>query len=131
MIEVAPGRVRGLFLREERPGPAAELVRRAEANCACVRDCLPEAMIRQVQALASDNAAVGGRNAVALVNEVPLENLTDVFVDVSGPLAGRRISAHPAPASVRLNIDRRGAPKPARSRLGRAGYSTCDQIDPG
>src|SRR3954453_18156567 len=69
MHGVAPGRLRGVFLREERPGPAPELVRRADANCAQLAAWLPGAMIRPIQALATDNAAVGGRNAVALVNE--------------------------------------------------------------
>jgi hypothetical protein len=83
MTQVAPGRARGLFLREERPGPHPELVKRAEANCDLLRSWLPDAMIHHIQVLATDNAAVGGRNAVTLVNEVSLDGLTDIFVDVS------------------------------------------------
>lgn len=83
MNAIAPERVQGIFLREERPNPAPELVQRAEANCDRLRELLPRAMIRSIEALATDNAAVGGRNAVALVNEVSLDGLTDVFVDVS------------------------------------------------
>ena len=83
MTQVAAERLQGLFLREERPGPHPELLRRAEANCALLRSWLPDAMIRHIQVLATDNAAVGGRNAVSLVNGVSLEGFTDVFVDVS------------------------------------------------
>jgi hypothetical protein len=83
MTQVAPGRLSGLFLREERPGPAPELLRRAESNCTLLMSWLPEATIRHIQVLATDNAAVGGRNAVALVNEFSMEGYTDLFVDVS------------------------------------------------
>ncbi len=83
MTQVAIGRIRGLFIREERPSPHQELVRRAEANCSLLQAWMPDASIRQIQVLATDNAAVGGRNAVSLVNEVPLDGFTDIFVDVS------------------------------------------------
>lgn len=79
----APGRVQGLFLHEERPAPHPELVRRAEANRDRLLACLPDGRVQSVEVFAADNAVVGGRAAVALVNEVPLEGITDIFVDVS------------------------------------------------
>jgi hypothetical protein len=83
MIQAAPGRVRGVYIREERPNPAPELVRRAELNCARLREWLPDATIRQIQVLATDNAPVGGRNAVALIDQIAVYDTTDIFVDVS------------------------------------------------
>ncbi len=83
MIQAAPGRIRGVYVREERPNPAAELVRRADQNCARLQEWLPTALIRRIQVLAVDNAAVGGRNAVALIDQIPLDGVTDIFVDVS------------------------------------------------
>jgi hypothetical protein len=87
MAAAATGRIRGLLLREERPAPPPELVRRAEENRDRLRGWLPGAQVCPVEVFAVDNAVVGGRAAVALVNEVTLEGITDVFVDVSD-LAG-------------------------------------------
>jgi hypothetical protein len=83
MAAAAPGRIRGLLLREERPTPPPELVRRAERNCEQLRARLSAAQVHSIEVFAADNAVVGGRNAVAVVNEVPLEGTTDLFVDVS------------------------------------------------
>ena len=83
LIQAAPGRIRGVYLREERPNPAAELVRRADQQLALLQEWLPTALIWRIQVLAVDNAAVGGRNAVALINQIPLDGVTDIFVDVT------------------------------------------------
>src|SRR5262249_10488276 len=83
MAAAAAGRIRGLLLREERPAPAPELVRRGEENRDRLLGWLPGARVCPVEVFAADNAVVGGRAAVALVNEVTLEGITDVFVDVS------------------------------------------------
>jgi hypothetical protein len=44
---------------------------------------LPDSPVREVDVFAEDNAVVGGRNAVTVVNEVSLAGLTDVIVDSS------------------------------------------------
>src|SRR4051812_13492452 len=72
LVAAAPGRVRGLFLREERPSAEAELVRRAEANRDRLLDLVPTSPVREIDVFAEDSAVVGGRNAVAVVNGVSL-----------------------------------------------------------
>jgi hypothetical protein len=83
LVAAAAGRVRGLFLREERPRAEAELARRAEANQERLLALLPGSPVREIGVFAEDNAVVGGRNAVAVVQEVSLAGLTDVIVDGS------------------------------------------------
>ena len=83
LVAAAPGRVRGLFLREERPGPDAELVRRAESNRDRLLALLPGSPVRAIDVFADDNAVVGGRNAVGVINGESLAGLTDVIVDSS------------------------------------------------
>src|SRR5712692_8457936 len=72
----ATGRVHGLLLREERPAPSQELVLRADGNRDRLLECLPGAKVSPVEVFASDNAVVGGRAAVTLVNEVSFEGIT-------------------------------------------------------
>ena len=85
---IAPGRVRGFFLREERPRPAPPLVSRAEAHEQALRKLVPDSAVARVDIFAPDNAVVGGRAAVGLVNALPLDDATDVFVDLSAISVG-------------------------------------------
>lgn len=83
MAQSAPGRICAVYLREERPNPSPDLVRLAKQNCGLLREWLPGAAIEHIKALAVDNAAIGGRNAVSLIDRFSLEDVTDIFVDVS------------------------------------------------
>ncbi len=88
IAEVAGSRVRGYFLREERLQPAAELLARAEANEQTLRSLIPASRVEHLGVFSSDNAVVGGRTAVGLINEIPFDDLTDVFVDLSALSVG-------------------------------------------
>jgi hypothetical protein len=79
----AADRARGYFLREERPRPEAALVGRADENEKVLLELLPQSTVARLDIFAADNAVVGGRTAVVLVNALPLDGLTDVFVDFS------------------------------------------------
>lgn len=85
---VAPGRVRGFFLREERPQPDAPLVSRADAHEQALHHLVPGSTVARVDIFAPDNAVVGGRAAVSLVNVLPLDDVTDIFVDLSALSVG-------------------------------------------
>lgn len=77
------GRTRGYFLREERPRPNPTLVARATENERELLALLPDSAVERLDIFAADNAVVGGRTAVRIVNGVSLDGLTDIFVDFS------------------------------------------------
>lgn len=77
------GRTTGYFLREERPRPDPALVARADQNENALRGHLPVSSVHRLDVFAADNAVVGGRKAVGLVNDLQLDGLSDVFVDLS------------------------------------------------
>jgi hypothetical protein len=79
----APGRAIGSFLREERPRPDPALVTRADANEKTLLQILPGSSVERINIFAADNAVVGGRAAVGVINKVSLDGLTDIFVDLS------------------------------------------------
>src|SRR3954469_2506811 len=54
LVAAAPGRVRGFFLREERRGADAELVRRAESNRDRLMSLLPGSPVREIGIFAED-----------------------------------------------------------------------------
>src|SRR5215813_2691683 len=51
----AAGRLRGCFIREERPGPAATLVARANAHEGTLSQLVPDSSINRVDIFAPDN----------------------------------------------------------------------------
>ena len=83
MARHAGTRARGFFFREERPRPAPALVERADSHERELRELLPSSTVVRLDIFAPDNAVVGGRAAVGLVNALPLDDLTDVIVDLS------------------------------------------------
>jgi hypothetical protein len=83
MGELSTGRTRGFFIREERPRPDATLVARADENEKSLIKLLSNSSVARLDIFSQDNAVVGGRAAVILINAVSLDGLTDVFVDLS------------------------------------------------
>jgi hypothetical protein len=79
---------RTILLREERPDPAHELVSRAETNLERFRRCAPAVTITPVEIFGSDNAVVGGRNAVRAIRDAGLGDATDIVVDLSALSVG-------------------------------------------
>jgi hypothetical protein len=90
LSQVAPGRVRGLFLREERPSPHLVLLASAEENDRKLRQLLPKAIIEKFDIFdAVDNAPVGSRRVINLLrNRLSIEGLTDLVIDCSALSAG-------------------------------------------
>jgi hypothetical protein len=86
---VAPGRIRGLFLREERPDPHENLIASAEENERKLRELVPEAIIEKFDIFAVDNAPVGSRRVINLLrNRLSVDGLTDLMIDCSSLSAG-------------------------------------------
>ncbi len=83
IAQLAGPLAQGYFLREERPQPDPELVARADAHEQKLLELFPGSVVDRVQIFAPDNAVIGGRAAVGMVNALPLDGLTDVFVDLS------------------------------------------------
>lgn len=72
-----------ILIREERPNPAQELVKRAERHRDTLRAAFPKAQERAVPIFARDNAIIGGREGVRLMNGQSLEGITDIIIDMS------------------------------------------------
>jgi hypothetical protein len=83
LARYSSGRTSGYFLREERPRPDSTLATKAKENETALLALLPGSMVKRLDVFSPDNAVVGGRTAVRLVNDLSLEGLTDVFVDFS------------------------------------------------
>ncbi len=83
--EAAEGRVRGVFIREERPDPSRDLLARAERHERHLSDWFPGCQVRFVDVFdTSDQAVVAGVRTIRVLNEVcTLDEITDVVVDVS------------------------------------------------
>ena len=86
---ICGNRLKGLFLREERPDPDEGLLSQAEANDAQIRSLIPAAEIEQIQVFGIDDAPVGGRRAVKLLSQkLNLDSTTDLVLDCSALSVG-------------------------------------------
>lgn len=72
-----------VLLREVRPNPSPELLALADANLQKYRAIAPRLKVYEIDIFGSDNAVVGGRNAVNTLHEFGLEGFTDIVVDLS------------------------------------------------
>src|ERR1041385_3992595 len=76
-------RLSGLFVREERPDPHGELVKRANFNHKAMTGVVPKCTEKTINIFATDGAVIGGRNAVQALNSISLGEFTDIIVDFS------------------------------------------------
>lgn len=83
IAKAAGQRVQGAFIREQRPSPDSQLTRKADENQSALQQIISRSEFCSLDIFAPDNAVVGGRHAVALVNGINLTGITDVVVDLS------------------------------------------------
>jgi len=83
IVATMGSRAEGLFIREERPNPNREIVKRAALNLKHLTKLLPKSQETPISVFAPDGAVIGGRNAVRVVNGLLLDDVTDIIVDFS------------------------------------------------
>ena len=93
VISRQPAVRRALLIRENRPDPEPELLRRAEENEALLRMAFPTHEVIHINVFDQDHAVVGGQEAVREIRlrvmaENGLAGITDVFVDMSAMSIG-------------------------------------------
>tara|TARA_R110000782_G_scaffold265178_1_gene358739 strand:- start:9328 stop:10425 length:1098 start_codon:yes stop_codon:yes gene_type:complete len=77
-------RLSAVFIREERPGAADELIEKANQNETDLKAIVPDAVILKVDVFANDGAPVGGTRIVSQLGECPVaDDVTDVILDLS------------------------------------------------
>ena len=77
-------RLSAIFIREERPNPFDDLIKRAEVNEAVLRELVPNSEVIRIEVFADDGAPVGGHRVSREFAHRPLpEDVTDVVLDFS------------------------------------------------
>ncbi len=77
-------RLSAIFIREERGQPDQDLLERADANEAALKEIVFEARVETIDVFGDDGAAVGGPRIAALLNSIAIdESVTDVVLDLS------------------------------------------------
>ena len=80
--------VRGLFIRENRPDPSPDQLKRANVNMEALRATLTESQVEQIEIFGSDGATVGGHNVINVIRRQNLAGVSDVIVDASALSTG-------------------------------------------
>ena len=76
-------RLTAILLREERPNSDPRLRQRADQNLEKLTSQVDRRTVCEVDIFASDNAVIGGREAVKAVAGIPLYDFTDIVLDCS------------------------------------------------
>lgn len=79
---------RALLIKEERPDPDQELLKRSDAMESALRETIARQQIESIRVFGPDDAIVGGRNVVNLLARHGLDSTTDVVVDISALSVG-------------------------------------------
>jgi hypothetical protein len=133
LAEVMGQRVEALFLREERPHPAQEFLRRAQRNSERMRRLIPASKEAQVEIFAADGAVTGGRNAVSAVSAFHQKDVSDVIVDLSALSVGvafpvvRQLFDHVRETSGGLNLHLLVTDEPSTDQG--IGITACDTAE--
>lgn len=83
LIAPSAANFRAFLIREERPTAPSTLVVRADQNAAKLSTIFQAHRIVSLSIFTSDNAVVGGTNAIKALAEESLSEFTDVVVDMS------------------------------------------------
>jgi hypothetical protein len=83
LSQILATRLNVYLIREERPDPDPELVRRADLNIKEIEEYCENVTVVPVDIFAADNAVVGGRNVVSAIKEIKYSEYTDIVVDAS------------------------------------------------
>lgn len=102
--------MRALLITEIRPSASKDLLDRADQNRTELHSLIPGAVEEGVKIFGSQNAVVGGRKVIAMLQRQALEDVTDVVVDISALSIGtsfpivrflvERIAAGSAPLNL-------------------------------
>ena len=77
-------RLSAIFIREERRQKDQDLLERADANEAALKELVPDARVEIIDVFADDDAAIGGSRIAALLDSIPVDDsITDVILDMS------------------------------------------------
>lgn len=71
------------LIREERPDPDLELVRRAENNLGRIEAFCQKLEVTSIDIFAEDNAVVGGRNVISAISNLRVSEYSDIVIDMS------------------------------------------------
>lgn len=81
-------RTRAFLVKENRPNPTQSLVQRAELRRTELAACFSRHEVVPVDIFGADGAVVGGRSAVAALDQQDLTGITDVVIDISALSVG-------------------------------------------
>jgi hypothetical protein len=73
----------GVFIKEERPNPDPELIKRANSNLNVLTPCVQHSRVLNVDVFAPDGAVVGGRSVIKELESIDFTPYSDVVIDFS------------------------------------------------
>lgn len=84
LVAAAPQHLRAVLIREERPNADEELHKRADKNQAKLTEAIPDNVVCVINVFSDDEkTVVGGRRITQKLVTEPVDELTDIIIDIS------------------------------------------------
>ena len=83
LYDILNERLEAFLIKEERPNPDSELVRRADQNYKMISELCPTHVIEPINIFANDGAVIGGHNIIKAISKIDLSKFTDIIIDTS------------------------------------------------
>jgi hypothetical protein len=88
LLAASGAQIKAFLIQEERPNPHTELLNRANTNTTALAKLISDYLVLPVSIFDTDNAVIGGRNAVKALDSQSFASVTDVVVDLSALSVG-------------------------------------------
>lgn len=88
LSEVLGDRLKAFFIKEERPDPDQELLKRAQCNLEELQQKCILNEVHTIEIFSDDSAVVGGHNLIHRMRSADLGGVTDIVVDLSALSVG-------------------------------------------
>ena len=114
LLATSGAAVRALFIQENRPNPAQDLLDRSSRNSSALLAAIADREFMPVEIFGADGAVTGGRNVITILGRQDFDGVTDVVIDISALSVG---TSFPIIRYFVERVERRRGPPTSTSSL--------------
>ena len=114
LLATSGAAVRALFIQENRPNPAQDLLDRSSRNSSALLAAIADREFMPVEIFGADGAVTGGRNVITILGRQDFDGVTDVVIDISALSVGtsfpiiryfvERVERRRGPANIHIFV---------------------------
>jgi hypothetical protein len=88
LAKILMDRLTGIFVRENRPNPLADLKDRGDQSEKALKKLIPKSQVEEINIFDSDFAVIGGLQIIQVASRIDSSKFTDIIIDASALSTG-------------------------------------------